>query len=285
MGRYLDIAGFKSRTIMPPADVDRIIRSRFERNTADAGASTAMPETKFGEVVVTGVVLSILAVFAAAITHDAANYATLTVYKRTAGGAPTAIGSLSTQTADIPAGVPVAFTIASDTITAEDALTLAIVKSGTGVIVPAVAVDVRPSPNYVEAASDREQAYLEARLRKRYDIPFDKDGRVVPEAVLRWLEALVTRACYGRRGFNPTSEQDAEIILTRATTAEAEIKEASDSETGLFDLPLSQGAVPDVSGVTQAFPLSYSEQSPYVAFDRQVCDGQQEDSQGRGRGS
>ena len=74
MGVYLDLAGFKSRTLMPPADVDRIVRTRFEKQSADANASATTPETRFGEVVVTGNVLTLLATFAAAVAHDAANY-------------------------------------------------------------------------------------------------------------------------------------------------------------------------------------------------------------------
>lgn len=277
---YLDLAGFKNRALIPPQDVDRIARVRWDRGVTDASAAAATPETKFGDVVATGKVLTILAVFAAAIAHDAANYATLSVSKRTAGGAPVMLGTLATNATDIPAGVPVALAIAVQDITAEDVVTGAIAKAGAGVVIPAFTLDMRPSPNFVEAAIARHQAYIEGRLRKRYPIPLDAKG-TVPECVVRWLTSLVTRDCYGRRGFNPSSEQDAAMVLDMATTAEAEIEEAADSETGLFDLPSFEG-LPDTSGVTQGFPLSYSETSPYVAFDRQACDGKREDSSGRG---
>lgn len=281
---YLDLAGFKSRTTMSPADVDRIVRTRFEKSNADATPAAATPETRFGEVVVTGNVVTLLATFAGAIAHDAANYATISVYKRTAGGAPVLLGSLDTSTTDIPAGVPVALTLngSAPSLAAEDVLTTKIAKTGSGVVVPPFTLDLRPSPNFVEAKIASVQAWLEARLRKRYVIPLDKNGLKVPETALLWIARIVTRECYGRRGFNPTSEQDQAMVLELATAAEAEVKEAADSETGLFDLPLNQDDPNDASGVAEGFPLSYSETSPYVAFDRQICDGQREDSSGRG---
>ena len=281
---YLDLAGFKNRTTMSPADVDRIVRTRFEKPNADATAAATTPETRFGEVVVTGNVVTLLATFAGALAHDAANYAMISVYKRTAGGAPVLLGSIDTSTTDIPAGVPIALTLngSPPAIAAEDILTAKITKTGSGVIVPSFTLDLRPTPNFVEAKIASVQAWLEARLRKRYIIPLDKNRLKVPETALLWIARIVTRECYGRRGFNPTSEQDAAMVLELATTAEAEIKEASDSETGLFDLPLNEGDPDDVSGVAEGFPLSYSETSPYVAFDRQICDGLREDSSGRG---
>ncbi len=277
---YLDLAGFKSRSVMPSADVDGLVRLRWSRNTPDALPSTITPETKVADVVVTGAVLFMLLTMGASVAHDAANYATITISKRTQGGAPVVIGSLDTHATDLPPGLPVAIPVSAGAITAEDVLTLSISKSGTGVAIPTFVLELRPSPSFFESAEVMIAAQIDSRLRKRYDVPF---ASPVPEAVLRWETALLTRYFMGRRGFNPGSEQDKAMILDAATTAEAEMKEAADSKDGLFELPLTQGANPDVTGVTKGAPLGYSETSPYVWTDIQACEGHFEDGLGRGQ--
>lgn len=113
-------------------------------------------------------------------------------------------------------------------------------------------------------------ALIRARLDKRYGpwvAPY-------PIAILRWLEQLVTLLVYVKRGVNPSDEQF-QLIAKRADQADAEIKEAANSETGLFDLPLIQGGA---SGVVNGGPQVYAEQSPYTGFDLQRADAVQEDS-------
>src|SRR5262249_1029155 len=102
------------------------------------------------------------------------------------------------------------------------------------------------------------QAWIESRLRKRYAIPF---ATPVPEIALIGLVALVTLACYMRRGWNPSSAEN-QSILDADTRARDEIKEAADSKDGLFDLPLRNDT--GASGVSAGGPLGYSETSPYV---------------------
>jgi hypothetical protein len=96
----------------------------------------------------------------------------------------------------------------------------------------------------------------------------------VPEAVLEWLTALVTVDLYRKRGVNP---QDPTIVMVRedAERALAELKEAADSEMGLFDLPLSDdvGSAIDTGG-----PKGYSEQSPYKWTDKEARAGSAEDA-------
>ena len=55
----------------------------------------------------------------------------------------------------------------------------------------------------------------------------------------------------------------------------AEIKEAADSEQGLFDLPTND--VVGDSAIGHAGPLAYTEASPYVSADRQEREGRLED--------
>lgn len=277
---WLALAEFKARTTMPSSDVDALARHRYEKRTADASAAGATPETRFAEIVVTTTLAFVLLTASVGVALDAADFAIITIAKRTAGGAPTTIGTLSTETTALPAGVPVAIPISVADVTAEDILTVTITKAGAGVVLPPLVVDVRPTNNFVTQALAQNQAHIESRLRKRYDIPFSQP---FPEAACRWLAKITTLSCYEKRGFNPGSEQDKEGIIASATTAEAEISEAADAKDGLFELPLRE-ETPDVSGVTKGFPLGYSEASPYVAFDRQLDAAINEDVNRTGSG-
>ncbi len=107
---------------------------------------------------------------------------------------------------------------------------------------------------------------IHARLAKRYATPFSSDSP--PDAVVGWLVALVTLDAYMARGFNPGSEQDG-IVVADSQRAQDAIKEAADSQTGLYDLPLRQDSV-GTSGVTLGGPLGYSEASPYEWTDVQA---------------
>lgn len=98
--------------------------------------------------------------------------------------------------------------------------------------------------------------WLDARLRKRYAVPFTNP---YPPAVPGWLARIVDEASYLKRGIDPTDAQWP-IIQERAAEARAEIKEAADSVTGLFELPLADGS----QGVKRGTPLVYAEQSPYT---------------------
>ncbi len=120
-------------------------------------------------------------------------------------------------------------------------------------------------PGFILARLREETAWINGRLIKRYAVPF---AAPVPEIVLGWLTKMVTPSVYIKRGWNGTSEQDQEI-LTAEKTAREEVKEAANSEEGLFELPLRQDR-PDVSAVSAGGPLGYSEPNPYVWTDRQA---------------
>ncbi|NUP05525.1 MAG: hypothetical protein HOW73_05645 [Polyangiaceae bacterium] len=134
-------------------------------------------------------------------------------------------------------------------------------------VMPAEDVDLIESryPGFVEKRIAIRESWMNARLKKRYAVPFSSVSP--PGAAVGWIDAMVTLDCYLKRGFNPSSEQDA-LIKEAATTAASEILEAANSQTGLFDLPLREDA-PGTSGVTQGGPLGYSEASPYEWLDAQ----------------
>jgi hypothetical protein len=146
-------------------------------------------------------------------------------------------------------------------------------------VIPGVDVDGIESenPGYIEARSGIHQDWLEAVLAKRYAIPFTDP---VPGIVKGWIVALVTPEVYGRRGFNP-SLAELQPMLDASTRAVAEVKEAANSQTGMFELPLREGG--DIAGsVTKGGPQFYSETSPYVSMTIERCNASREDSSGRG---
>lgn len=155
---------------------------------------------------------------------------------------------------------------------------------------------VMPSPDvaqlealeggWIQRRLDRHGARIEARLGKRYAVPFggapSSDGvrTNVPLVLEDWLTALVTLDAYAKRGFNPSSEMDKAAIVDPAARAEKEITEAADSEKGLFELPLVSTTTAE--GVTRGGPLGYTETSPYVSTDQQLERGRAEDALGVG---
>lgn len=135
------------------------------------------------------------------------------------------------------------------------------------------------SPGFVLGHLVERSSFLNARLSKRYDAPF---ASPYPEAVTGWLVKLVDPLVLFKSGFRPADET-ALKITQRETEAREEIKEAANSDEGLFELPLRANT--NQEGVTKGGPFGYSEQSPYVWTDGQGEAGHQEDTNGRGSGT
>jgi hypothetical protein len=133
-------------------------------------------------------------------------------------------------------------------------------------------------PGFLGAQLESRSRWLDARLRKRYAVPF-----VAPyPATLRdWLARIVTVRAWHKRGVDPSDQQYADAREDAAAAVE-EVLEAANSEAGLFDLPVDDAA--DASAISKGAPLAYSEQSPYVGFDVQAEIGRGEDSAGSGTG-
>lgn len=113
-------------------------------------------------------------------------------------------------------------------------------------------------PGWTNAMLLRWSAWIDSRLAKRYATPFVSP---YPVAVTGWLAQVMDREIYLKRGVDPTDAQFSRIDEL-ATLALTELKEASDAQYGLFDLPLRGDN--DSSGITKGEPLSYSEASPYT---------------------
>jgi hypothetical protein len=116
-------------------------------------------------------------------------------------------------------------------------------------------------PGFLSKRLAARTGEVHARLGKRYAWPF---ATPAPEIVLLWLTQLVTVDAYNARGINPQGQ-----ALDDERKAKDEIKEAADSVTGLFELPLREDK-PGTSAVEKGGPFVYSEASPYEWVDAQA---------------
>ncbi len=143
-------------------------------------------------------------------------------------------------------------------------------------IMPSAFVDQLETaePGWIETRLLYVSSKLDSRLAKRYDAPFKTP---YPIAVCDWLVRIVTYEAWLKRGLSPT-DQEGTVFERHYETAFTEIREAADSEKGLFELPLRSDT--DAVGVTRGSPRVYVETSPYIAFDQQACIGHREDANG-----
>lgn len=131
-------------------------------------------------------------------------------------------------------------------------------------------------PGWLDQQSETIARWIDARLRKRYGVPFEAGS--VPEIVKSWHATLLQEQAYLRIGVDPTDKQTARIFEA-VTTAKEEIKEAAEAVHGLFDLPLLPTKE---TAIDRGGPLGYSESSPYVWADQMYQAGIAQDSLGRG---
>lgn len=279
--QLLSIDAFKASKLMPAADVDVAAGAVWKRSASDALATDTMSEQPFASVLASGNVTALAFRPLANLAHDAANYATLSVYKRTGGGAPVLVAQLDTSAIDWTASIPVVIPIVSALVASGDVLTIAITKSGTGVVVPAGTLAAITSPNAFDVASRRWQSRILAFLRKRYDVTkIDTDNP--PDVILDWIARCALPDMWRARGANPSDAQTVDAIADREAVIKEVQVEASDASAGLLELPLANDEAG--SGISQGGPYSYTEASPYVAFDVQRMAALLDDESGFGTG-
>lgn len=143
---------------------------------------------------------------------------------------------------------------------------------------PSVFVDALETeePGFLDTQLESGSRWLDARLRKRYAVPFVEP---YPKIVLHWLALIVTPRAWRKRGLDANDQQYVDVKAA-ADAAVLEVLEAANSETGLFDLPTLDEA--DGSAVSKGGPQSYTEASPYVFTDEQATVGREEDAAGSG---
>lgn len=133
------------------------------------------------------------------------------------------------------------------------------------------------APGFVDAQIAMVSSLdIDGRLRKRYAAPF---AEPVPEAVKAWTTRLVDIRVLRKRGSDP-QDPDVASVIEDAVAAKAELLEAANGETGLWDLPLRDNT--SATGIVSPQTRGYSENSPYVGFSKQASAGREEDSNGEG---
>jgi hypothetical protein len=118
-------------------------------------------------------------------------------------------------------------------------------------------------PGWIAVQLGEGSMRIDARLRKRYAVPFVEP---YPEIVLSWLTRMVTLLAYLKRGVNPSDAQMGDIKKMAEDVA-VELKEAADAKDGLWDLPKVNSG--DGSAISKGVPAVYAEASPYTWPDVQ----------------
>lgn len=89
-------------------------------------------------------------------------------------------------------------------------------------------------PDFIDVALSERSAELNARLRKRYNVPLTMAE--VPTMVRRWVIVLVSYDVLTASGFPANGSE--EPIVAEYQLALEQIKETADTENGLYELPL-----------------------------------------------
>lgn len=132
------------------------------------------------------------------------------------------------------------------------------------------------SPGWIDQQLGSWSRWVDARLTKRYAVPFEAP---YPEIVISWVTWIVTLQCFMRRGVDP-NDLEMELFRSDYHRALEEVKESAEAQNGLFALPLREDTTR--SGVAKGTPRTYSEASPYVWQDVQARVARGEDGQGEG---
>ncbi len=114
-------------------------------------------------------------------------------------------------------------------------------------------------PGWIDAKLAMWSQWLDARLSKRYVTPFSVP---YPLIICGWLARMLDPEAMRKRGVDATDLQYSDVRQS-AIDAAAEVKEAADAVTGLYDLPLLANSPAGSTGIVRPMPRAYSEASPY----------------------
>lgn len=113
----------------------------WPKAAADGAAATATPETSIGVIGPGPLPIDLAAIVihpSAAVVANSSNFATITIAKRTGGGAPVTLATLDTHLTSWSAWTPINMVLAAGSVFVSpgDAITVTITKSGAGVVIP-----------------------------------------------------------------------------------------------------------------------------------------------------
>lgn len=121
-------------------------------------------------------------------------------------------------------------------------------------------------PGSFEAIATAVSRMFDARLSKRYAVPFDQNDP--PEALRFHVANVVAYQVFLKIGFDPGSEQDAYIKEARDESL-AWLKEAADSEGGTVELPRRETIPTAQSAIARSLPKAVSDATPFAWVGRQ----------------
>lgn len=120
-------------------------------------------------------------------------------------------------------------------------------------------------PDITDRTATAVSGLFDARLRKRYAVPFRTP---YPTSLQMAVAAWVAYRLWLKRGFNPSTAHGSAIERDYEDAKEW-LREAADSQNGLVELPLREEEL-GPGAVSAGGPLGYSEASPYDWTDRQI---------------
>jgi hypothetical protein len=110
-----------------------------------------------------------------------------------------------------------------------------------------------------------KSGHIRARLVKRYAVDFNDPGPP-PDKIIEWLVLLVDILVWACAGGLPEGREDGWAKEAEKTTLD-EIKEAADSETGLFELPLRDTDPLGTSAINKGPPFVVAYNTGFDYFD------------------
>lgn len=121
-------------------------------------------------------------------------------------------------------------------------------------------------PGITLRVATKVSADFDSKLIKRYAAPFQQP---YPDTLIDNVARVVAYRLTLKRGFNPSSAQDQEIVADKDAALKW-LDDAANGQDGLVELPIKQTTPGQPGAVNQGAPLGYAEAGPYTWMDRQA---------------